>query len=114
MFCPKCGSTQSDELKFCKSCGANMSAVRKAIVSGDATDKFDWNKTWLAEMLLSSEESANRSAVIEGITSPEVKRRNEIKAGVISASTGFGLMIFLFVLMNGIIAGGQVSQAAVE
>jgi len=23
MFCPQCGTSQGDELKFCKSCGAN-------------------------------------------------------------------------------------------
>jgi len=91
-----------------------MSAVRKAIVSGDESEKFDWSKTWLAEMLLSGEENVKRAAVIQGLTPPEVQRRNEIKAGVITASVGFGLMIFLFVLMNGIIAGGRVSEAAVE
>jgi hypothetical protein len=39
-------------------------------------------------------------------------RRNEIKAGVITGSVGRGLMILLFVLMEGIIASGRVSDAA--
>jgi hypothetical protein len=41
-----------------------------------------------------------------GIT-PEMKRYNEIKAGVITSSVGVALMIFLYVLMQGIILSGQ-------
>lgn len=117
MFCPQCGSTQDDQLKFCKACGANLHALRKLMASRDESDeKFDWSKTWLAEMFMSGEEAVKREAAMErlkGIT-PEVKRRREIKAGVITASAGVGLMIVLFVLMGGIIASGRVSDAAAE
>jgi len=114
MFCPQCGSTQDDQLKFCKQCGANLQALRQIMATRDAEDKFDWSKTWVAEMFMSGEEAVKREAELErlrGIT-PEVKRRNEIKAGVITASVGIGLMILLFVLMGGIIASGRVSDAA--
>lgn len=43
---------------------------------------------------------------LRGIT-PEVKRYNEIKAGVIVASVGLGVMIFLYIFMQGIILSGQ-------
>src|SRR5690349_11548055 len=98
MFCPQCGSTQSDELKFCKACGANLGVVRDALNAGFAPGKFDWNKTWIAEMLQSGEESVRKAREIEllqGIT-PETKRRAEVKAGVITASVGVGAMIFLY------------------
>jgi hypothetical protein len=114
MFCPQCGFDQPDELRFCKSCGANLSAVRAAVSKPDSVEKFDWSKTWVAEMLMSGEESVRRAAEIErlqGIT-PEIKRRNEIKAGVITGSVGIGLMILLYVLMQGIIESGRVSEAA--
>lgn len=42
MFCPRCGSNQSDELKFCKACGANLYAVRQVVDTKEATKKFDW------------------------------------------------------------------------
>ena len=116
MFCPKCGSTQSDELKFCKSCGANLGNVREALTTGEAPPKFDWSKTWVAEMLQSSEEAVRKEKELErlkGIT-PEVKRRNEIKAGVIVSSVGIGVMVLLFVLMNGIILSGQVPPGDAE
>jgi len=111
MFCPQCGSSQSDELKFCKSCGANLAAVRLAAVSREDAEKFDWSKTWVAEMFMSESERRRRTELLErerGIT-PEVKRYNEIKAGVITASVGIGVMIFLAVFMQGIILSGQNS-----
>lgn len=114
MFCPQCGSSHSDDLKFCKACGANLFAVRKVVASRGADEKFNWNKTWLAEMMMSGEESVRRTAEIErlqGIT-PESKRRNEIKAGVITASVGISLLITLFILMQGIVLSGRVSEAA--
>jgi len=116
MFCPQCGQTQSDELKFCKVCGANLFAVRQVVGSRDASEKFDWSKTWLAEMFLSGEEAVRRQAAIErlqGIT-PDVKRYNEIKAGVITSSVGIGLAILLYFLMRGIILSGNVDQGAAE
>ena len=116
MFCPKCGSSQADDLRFCKQCGSNLAVVRTAVEKPESIEKFDWNKTWLAEILMSGEESVRRAAEIErlrGVT-PETKRQNEIKGGVITASVGVGLAIFLFVLMNGIIASGRVSDAAAE
>jgi hypothetical protein len=75
---------------------------------GGAED-FDWSSTWVAEMFMTQAEKDRK----RGLT-PEMKRRREIKAGVITAAVGFSLMIILFVLMNGIIAGGRVSDAAAE
>lgn len=117
MFCPQCGANQSEELKFCNLCGANLRAVRQAVATRDTTDdKFDWSKTWVAEMFLSETERKRREQehkTLEhelesqrGIT-PEIKRYNEIKAGVITASAGIGVAIFLYFLMQGIIMSGQ-------
>lgn len=117
MFCPQCGANQTEELKFCNLCGANLHAVRQAVATREATDdKFDWSKTWVAEMFLSEAERKRRiqeHKTLEhelehqrGVT-PEVKRYNEIKAGIITASVGLGASIFLFFLMQGIILSGQ-------
>jgi len=116
MFCPQCGSTQSDELRFCKSCGANLQALRQVMASRETDEKFDWSKTWLAEMFQSSDVATKRAAEIELMMgrTPEEKRLIEIKAGVITASVGVGIIALLFVLMNGIILSGRVSDAAAE
>lgn len=116
MFCPQCGINQSEELKFCNKCGANLHAVRQVVTGRETEEKFDWNKTWLTEMFLSESERKRRQTALElqhGIT-PDVKRYNEIKAGVITSSVGIALMIFLFVFMQGIILNGGPDQKAVE
>src|SRR5438034_5060896 len=114
MICPRCGSTQNDELRFCKACGANLAAVRQVLETGDNPDKFDWTKTWVAEMFMSSEEVKRRQLEMQrqsGIT-PAIRRYQEIKAGVITGSVGVAVSIFLSVFMEGIIRSGKVSFAA--
>lgn len=116
MFCPQCGSTQSEDLKFCKVCGVNLYAVKQIVDAREPDEKFDWSKTWVQEMFLSAVEKKRRKAEIElqrGIT-PEVKRYNEIKAGVIVSSVGIALTIFLFVFMGGLVASGKVPHDAAE
>jgi hypothetical protein len=116
MYCPRCGSTQSDELRFCKACGANLLAVRQVLDPAESSEKFDWSKTWVAEMFMSSEEVKRRQLEMQrqrGIT-PAVRRYQEIKAGVITSSVGVAIAIFLSVFMEGIIRSGKVSFAAAE
>jgi hypothetical protein len=105
MLCPRCGSNQSDEVKFCKSCGANLQAVRDVLAGREIGNKFEWGDTWVAEMFRSGQANELRKMELErrlGIT-PEVKRYNEIKAGVITSSVGVGVAIFLFVFMQGLV-----------
>ena len=114
MLCPRCGSNQSDDLKFCKTCGANLEAIRHILDNPEAMKKFDWGDSWLAEMFRSGQAAELRKLEIErqmGIT-PAVKRYNEIKAGVITSSVGIGLAIFLFVFMQGLL--GSVSAQAAQ
>ena len=116
MFCPQCGSTQSEDLKFCKVCGVNLYAVMQVVTAREPDEKFDWSKTWVQEMFLSADEKKRRKAELEqqrGIT-PEIKRYNEIKAGIIVSSVGIAIAIFLFVFMGGLIASSQVSHDAAE
>jgi len=113
MQCPRCASNQSDEIKFCTSCGANLQAVREAL---DAPEKkFDWSNTWVAEMFMSGQANEIRKREMErqlGIT-PEVKRYNEIKAGVICSCVGLGISVFLYFLMLGIAANAAPPDAAI-
>ena len=105
MICPRCASNQSDDIKFCTSCGANLQAVREALEVRDSAKKFDWSDTWVAEMFMSGKAQELRKLEMErrlGIT-PEIKRYNEIKAGVIVSSVGVGLAIFLAIFMQGIV-----------
>lgn len=101
MLCPRCASNQTDDIKFCTFCGANLQAVREALDAPDGK-KFDWGNTWVAEMFMSGQAAEMRKLEMErrlGIT-PEVKRYNEVKAGVIVSAVGVGVSIFLYFLMN--------------
>jgi hypothetical protein len=102
MICPRCSSNQVDDIKFCTFCGANLQAVREAL---DAPEKkFDWSNTWVAEMFMSGQMAEIRKLEMErrlGIT-PEVKRYNEVKAGVIVSCAGIGVSIFLHFIMHAI------------
>lgn len=95
MFCPGCSIQITDDTKFCKNCGANLRGVREAMTTRG--DQFDWSKTWVAEMFMSGEERERR----RGVT-PEHKRLNEIKAGVITSLVGIGAMIFLRFFMEAV------------
>jgi len=90
MFCPRCGLQANDDLKFCRQCGANLRGVRDVMTSSSAEGESDWSKTWWAEI-------AHAHAMRElGIgVSPEEKRINEIKGGVITSFVGIGVMVFL-------------------
>jgi hypothetical protein len=109
-------------MKFCKSCGANLLGVRKAMttreINGATTQenaqKFDWSKTWVAEMMMSDTERERRREEIEhqrGIAPGSTQSQKEIKGGVITASVGVGLMIFLSIFMQGIIMSGVGPEA---
>jgi hypothetical protein len=103
MLCPRCTSNQSDEIRFCTSCGANLQAVREALDAPDGK-KFDWSNTWVADMFMSGQAAELRKQEMErrlGIT-PEVKRYDEIKSGVIVSCVGIGVSIFLFFIMQAI------------
>jgi hypothetical protein len=78
--------------------------VRDALQAPDAAGKFNWNNTWVADMFMSGQMAEARKLEMErrlGIT-PEVKRYNEIKAGVIVSCVGIGVSIFLLFLMNAV------------
>lgn len=116
MFCPRCGSNQSDELKFCKSCGTNLYAVRQVVDTRETAEKIDQSKPWFAGIALSEAESKRRKEELDhrrGITA-EVRRYNEIKGGVITGSIGLALAIFLNVFMQGLILSGKIPSDVAE
>ena len=110
MICPRCSSNQNDEIKFCTSCGANLEAVRDVLANREPATKFDWGNTWVAEMFMSHKAQELKKREMDrlmGIT-PEIRRYNEIKAGVIVSSIGVAIAIFLFYFMQGI--AGHVDE----
>ena len=113
MICPRCASNQTDNVKFCTFCGANLEAVREALVVKDTGEKSEWGENWWSDMF--GEKAEERRMEMErrfGIT-PEVKRYNEIKGGVITSSIGVALAIFLHIFMKGIAANALPETAEI-
>lgn len=111
MICPRCASNQVDDVKFCTFCGANLQAVREVLALKDTDKKTD---SW-TEMFQSGEKAEERKLEMErrfGIT-PEVKRYNEIKAGVITSSVGIGAATFLHIFMEGIASNAAPHAAEI-
>jgi len=91
-----------------------LQAVREVLDPPEGK-KFDWGNTWVAEMFMSGQAAEIRKREMErqlGIT-PEVKRYNEIKAGVIVSCVGIAVTIFLLVLMQGIAAHARPEDAEI-
>jgi hypothetical protein len=120
MFCPQCGANQSEDLNFCKACGMNLQAVRQAASTSAPGEKLDWSKSWADASSCSKAELQRRRRRLgerhsnnnNTNTTPEARRYNEIRGGIITSCAGLGLMIFLYVFMQGIIVGGDVSTGA--
>jgi hypothetical protein len=108
MFCPGCGVQAADDLKFCRQCGANLHGAREGMMSRSTGEKFDWSKTWVADMFLSEEERERR----RGVTA-EDKWLNEIKGGVITSFVGVGVMIFLRLFLEIVAQNKSPGDAAI-
>ncbi|MCI0660787.1 MAG: zinc ribbon domain-containing protein [Acidobacteria bacterium] len=94
MFCPGCGYQASDDLKYCRQCGANLRGVREAITLPHTEEKPDWSNSLAANILLAKQIKEQMRGT------PEERRLNEIKGGVITSFVGIGLMIFLYFFLN--------------
>jgi hypothetical protein len=104
MYCPSCGTEASnDQTKYCVKCGVNLRRVKGVLGKGGAgfTEGNDWDQARTEAHSERIEERRKRSDERRKKT-PEEKRFNEIKAGVITSSVGFGLMVFLSLLFDAI------------
>lgn len=114
MYCPGCATQIADDINYCKQCGANLRGVRQGLMTREPDERFDWSKTWLAEMFMSDDERRRRKAAKElsdrpeDVAASEIKRLNELKAGIITACAGIGITIFLAILL------GSIADAVAE
>jgi len=96
MYCPSCGIEASDQTKYCTKCGVNLRRVKGVLGKGGAGVRKgdDWEPILLEERRARNEAKKKKT--------PEEKRLEEIKSGVITSSVGFGLMVFLNFLFDAI------------
>jgi hypothetical protein len=97
MFCPSCATEVNDQTKYCTRCGFDLRLIKGTRVKGGSGVKSKHNLMrdhWGELELEKQREKRKRS--------PEEKRLNEIKSGVITSSVGLGLMIFLGFLFEAV------------
>ncbi len=123
MYCPQCGLESSPGLQYCRSCGANLKVIGKAVALSEAIARSDrgpipklkeivkslkvdqvteevsraldhMNK----EIIGSSEDSTAGSwwPQLRKKKTAEERREDHLTKGTVSMFTGFALMIFLY------------------
>src|SRR5260370_30963049 len=121
MFCPQCGTESSQELKFCRSCGANLKVIGKAVTLSEAIARSDGIPAKLKdifsnikiahvtedvsraldkmnkEITRSSLQWHDRARARKEKTAEQPRERHLTK-GFISMFSGVGLSVFLYIL----------------
>lgn len=129
MFCPQCGTESSADLHYCRSCGANLRVIGKAVSLSEAINRTDGVPARLKDMMKNLKvekvtedvsralERMNkeimRSAQDTRATKPgwlaakrktaAQRRERYLTKGMIKFFWGGGLTIFLYALANALV-----------
>lgn len=121
MFCPQCGTESGSGLQYCRSCGANLKVIGKALTLSEAIARSDRGPLpKLKQMVRSLKvehvgeevsralERMNQEIVslplmkpakpwgLRQKKTPEERREKLLVKGTVSLFSGIGLMIFLY------------------
>ena len=124
MYCPKCGTESSSDQRFCRSCGANLKVIGKAVALSEAIARSDRGPIpKIKEMMESAKIKKTTDDVSLALDqmsvdisespvgkehadpwwmqfkdkrTPERRREDHLVKGTISLFSGIGLMVFLY------------------
>ena len=133
MFCPQCGTESSAELHYCRSCGANLKVIGKAVSLSEAIARSDGVPAKIKEMVKNLKvervteevsralETMNRE-IVRSAQDPtpskpwwleakleakkktaEQRRERHLTKGTIKFFWGGGLTIFLYFLAHALV-----------
>lgn len=127
MFCPQCGLESQAELKFCRSCGANLKVIGKAVTLSEAIARSDGVPSKIKEMVQNlkvekvteevsramdrmNREIERSAQVDERVRSrrrkektPAERRESLLTRGWIKMGGGTGFALFLYFLSHSIV-----------
>jgi hypothetical protein len=125
MYCPQCGTDANPNVQFCRSCGANLKVIAKAVTLSEAIARSDRGPLpKIREMVKNlkvehvtdevsraldkmnneiAQISPERHPVRKGFMgfrkkTPEERREQQITKGIVSLFSGVGLTVFLYYL----------------
>src|SRR2546430_7537359 len=126
MFWPQCGVESSTDLKFCRSCGANLRVIGKAVSLSEAIARSDSVPAKIKDMVknlkiekVTDEVSRAMEKMNQEIArssdqrrkkftwrrekTPEQRRERHLTTGLIKFFSGGGLSIFLYFLSHALV-----------
>jgi len=119
MYCPSCASEDRDNSQYCRSCGAELHAVRTAlqrpdIVTSAAASAREEIGRAIAARIKEIRKDSDLRHVVEDVLpqvekfleSPEERRMRQFREGVICAAVGLAAII-LFLLASSVTWGRE-------
>jgi hypothetical protein len=133
MYCPQCGTESGSGLQYCRSCGANLKVIGKALTLSEAIARSDRGPLpklkemvknlkleQVSEEVTRALERMNKEILStppsgklappwapparrRGKKTPEERRENYLVKGTVSLFSGVGLMIFLYYLCGALV-----------
>ena len=131
MFCPQCGTESPADLKFCRTCGANLRVIGKAVTLSEAIARSDSVPSKIKDLVtnlkiekVSDEVARAMEKVKQEIAhtaedhrdwhlerasrkrkekTAEQRREKHLTTGLVTMFSGIGLSIFLYFLSGAII-----------
>ncbi|HEY2963106.1 MAG TPA: zinc ribbon domain-containing protein [Pyrinomonadaceae bacterium] len=110
MYCPSCGSEERQLSQFCRACGTDLRVVRNSLerpdaITASATTAREQLGLAIADQVRQMRSGKDLEHVAEDVLphfekfleSPEERRLRRLRAGVITASIGFGVSLIAFI-----------------
>ena len=114
MYCPTCGSEERQISQYCRACGTDLRAVRRGLerpdtITASAVSAREQISQMMAEKIGELEGSRELKQVAEDVLpqiakfleSPEEKRLRRVRAGVVTAASGLGAALLIFLMSIG-------------
>jgi len=114
MYCPTCGSEERQISQYCRACGTDLRVVRRGlerpdIITASAVSAREQISQMMAEKIGELEGSRELKQVAEDVLpqiakfleSPEEKRLRRVRAGVVTAASGLGAALLIFLMSIG-------------
>jgi hypothetical protein len=111
MYCPTCGSEERQLSQYCRACGTDLRVVRRGLerpdtITASAVSAREQISQAMAEKIREMEGAHDLKRVAEDVLpqlekfleSPEEKRLRRVRAGVITAASGLGAALVIFLM----------------